>query len=293
MEAPNAYDIKGKVLTVNEERDLRKRKGGYAPLVLSVTSGKGGVGKTSLSVNLAVDFASKGRKVLVVDGDLSLANVDIMFGLKPAYSFQHLLSGEKGIQDIIVKGPANIHVLPAASGIHELADLGGEQQMLILSQLETLESRYDVVIIDTAAGIGSSVMNFAAATPYILVVVTPEPTSLADSYAVIKVLRQKFNARRFQLVVNNVGNEAGALRVYQTLTTIADSFIDVVIDYLGYIPRDENVSRSISQQKPFVELFPSSASTLAVKKIAEALLAKRSRVRQADAPMLWTRLIEN
>lgn len=276
-----------------DERELRKRKGAYAPLVLSVTSGKGGVGKTSLSVNLAVDFAQRGKKVLLVDGDLSLANVDIMFGIKPQFNFQHLLSGERAISDIIVKGPGNIHILAASSGIHELADLDPDQQMLILSQLETLESRYDVVLIDTAAGIGSSVLHFAAATPYILVVVTPEPTSLADSYAVIKVLRQKYNARRFQLVVNNVSNEGAALRVYQTLTTIADTFIDVSIDFLGYIPRDENVSRSIAQQKPFVELFPSSSSTIALRKISEALLAKRARARQTDSPMLWTRIIES
>ena len=136
-------------------------------------------------------------------------------------------------------------------------------------------------------------MHFAAATPYIVVVVTPEPTSLADSYAVIKVLRQKYNARRFQLVVNNVSNEGAALRVYQTLTGIADTFIDVAIDFLGYIPRDENVTRSIQQQKPFVDLFPSSTSTVALRKISEALLAKRARARQTDSPMLWTRIIES
>lgn len=273
------------------DMQTRKRRG-HAPLLIAVTSGKGGVGKTTMSVNLAVQFVKRGRKVLVIDGDLGLANVDIMFGVKPEYNFNDLLTGEKEIQDIIVKGPSGIHLLPASSGISELADISADQQMHILHQLEALENNYDVILIDTAAGIGSSVLHFAASAQYVLVVVTHEPTSLADSYALIKVLRQKHNVRRFQLVVNSTENESSALRVYQTLSDISDNFIDVVIDYLGCIPRDKNVTRSISQQRPFVDMFPSSAATVALTGLADALLAKRSRVGYEDAPIFWSRILE-
>ena len=273
-------------------KEATHRKRPYAPLTMAVTSGKGGVGKTTMAVNLGVHFVSKGRKVLLVDGDLGLANVDIMFGVRPDYNFHHLISGERSIDEIIVKGPSGIHFLPASSGLPELADLNPEQQMMVLGQLETLEQRYDIILIDTAAGIGSNVLHFAAAAHYVLVVVTHEPTSLADSYAVIKILRQRYNVRRFQLVVNSSHSEQAALRVYQTLSDIADSFIDVVIDYMGYIPRDENVSRSISAQRPFLDMFPSSPCSVALRNLGEALLAKRVQSASEETPLLWSRIIE-
>ncbi len=268
------------------------RRRGFSPLLIAVTSGKGGVGKTTLSVNLAVTFAAKGRRVLVVDGDLGLANVDIMFGVKPKYNFHHLINGDKSLEDIIVRGPGGIDLMPASSGISSLANLDADQQMVVLGQLETLKNRYDVILIDTAAGIGSNVLHFAASAMYVLVVVTHEPTSLADSYAIIKVLRQNYNVHRFQLVVNSAYNEKAALRVYQTLSDIADNFIDVVIDYMGMIPKDEKISSSILSQRPFVEMFPSAPCSIALNKLSDALLAKRAHAQGDDQPILWSRIIE-
>lgn len=264
----------------------------FAPQLIAISSGKGGVGKTTISVNLAVEFVSRGRKVLLVDGDLGLANVDIMFGIKPTKSFHDIISEGKSINDIIMKGPGGIHILPATSGIAEMANLSADQQMHIIHQLETLESKYDIILIDTAAGIGSSVLHFAASAQYVLVVITPEPTSLADSYALIKVLRQNHNVRRFQLVVNLAEGEPGALRVYQTLSDIADNFIDVVIDYMGFLPRDENVRKSIAKQRPFIDMFPSSIASRSLKGLADALLAKRAHIGFDDAPIFWSRIIE-
>ncbi len=263
------------------------------PLVISITSGKGGVGKTTLSVNMGVQLVERGRRVLLIDGDLGLANVDIMFGIRPMFTFQHLLSGERSIEEIIVKGPGGIRILPASSGITEVADLNPDVQMHILNQLETLESNFDVILIDTAAGIGSNVLHFAAAAQYVTVVVTPEPTSLADSYAVIKVLRERYNVQRFQLVVTNAENERSALRVYQTLTDVADNFIDVVIDYLGAIPRDMNITSAIKAQRPVIEMFPSSPASVAVRKLAETMLTKRGRGLPGESePLFWSRIIE-
>ena len=259
------------------ETKANRKRHGYNPLLLTVTSGKGGVGKTTLAVNLGTYWASKGRRILVVDGDLGLANVDIMFGIKPAYTFKHVLSGEKTISDVIVRGPGGIHILPASSGISEMVNLDAAQQMMVIGQLETLEDQYNVILIDTAAGIGSSVLNFAASAQFVLVLVAPEPTSLADSYAIIKVLREKHNVSRFQLVVNMAKGESVALKVYQKLSAVADSFIDVVIDYLGFIPQDESIPRSISSQRPFIEMYPSAPGSVALRKLADAILAKRSR----------------
>lgn len=274
-------------------KDNPNRKRAARPLVIAVTSGKGGVGKTSISVNLAVKFVELGQRVLLIDGDLGLANVHIMFGLEPAHSFADLLKGEKELKEILVKGPGGIHILPASSGISELADMNADQQMMILNQLEHLEDRYDVILIDTAAGIGSNVLHFAAAAQYVLVVVTPEPTSLADSYAVIKVLKQKYNVNRFQLLVNWAREQKSALKVYQTLSDIADNFIDVVLDYVGYIPNDEAVHRAITRQKPFVESSPSAPASVHLHRIAQTLLAKRGNARPYDnAPVFWNRFFE-
>jgi len=261
-----------------------------APLVVAVTSGKGGVGKTNLCVNLGVEFVNHGKRTLIIDGDLGLANVDILFNIRPKFNFSHLISGEKTIEEVITNGPGGIRILPAASGISAMADLKPEEQSQVVAQLETLSDKYDIILIDTAAGISSHVLYFASAASYIIIIATPEPTSLADAYAIIKVLNRQYAVKRFQLVVNQAASEQNALSVYQTLCDIADNFIEVAIDFLGFMPRDEKVHEAVNSQVPFVEKFPSSGASRELKKIAAGLLKKRDQV--PDNLFLWNRLAE-
>jgi len=258
------------------------------PLVVSITSGKGGVGKTNICVNLGVEFVARGQRTLIVDGDLGLANVDILFNIRPQYNFSHIVSGEKRIEEVLTKGPGGVMILPASSGIARMADLTPDDQAQVLTQLETLSDKFDVILIDTAAGISSNVLYFASAASYIIVIATPEPTSLADAYAVIKVLNMQYRVNRFQMIINNVLNRETAVNVYETLCDVADSFIDVSIDFLGYLPKDEAVPNSVNAQRPFVEKFPSSKVSLSLKKVADEVLKKRDNV--PEHHFLWNRL---
>ncbi len=175
--------------------------------VISVTSGKGGVGKTCCVVNLAISLAREGKRVLVFDADLGLCNLDVMLGLSPKYNINHVLRGEKQIEDVIVKGPEGIMVIPAASGISELTNLNAEQRLALTSSMEMLDKDVDIMIIDTGAGISNNVMFFNTAAQEIIVVVTPEPTSLTDAYALMKVLMKKHGEKSFKLLVNTARGE--------------------------------------------------------------------------------------
>jgi flagellar biosynthesis protein FlhG len=254
---------------------VRGRTPGAPPLrVVAVTSGKGGVGKTHVACNLAVLAARAGRRVLVLDADLGLANADIVLGVAPHYHLGHLLEGSVPLGDILAEGPEGVRVLAASTGVQELTQLDDQQKLRLVSALDEIEDRFDLVLIDCGAGIGDNVLFFAGAAQEALLVISPEPTSLTDAYAAVKVLSQQAGVERFSVVVNPVPTEAHGREVFGTLTRVTDRFLTARVSFLGHVPRDENLQRALMAQRPVVDLFPRSPSSRALGEIARRLLER-------------------
>jgi flagellar biosynthesis protein FlhG len=264
-----------------------------APLkVFAVTSGKGGVGKTNISANLAVLVAKTGKRVLIIDADLGLANVEIVFGLKPRHHLGDLLDGGRSIEDVLVQGPHGICLLPAGSGVQSLTHLGDEAKMRLVTALDPIEDLFDVVIIDSGAGIGENVLFFVGAAQEAILVVNPEPTSLVDAYAVVKVLSQQAGVRSFSVIVNPVVDELAARGIFQKLTAVTNRFLSARMRHLGYIPRDENLHRAIMAQRPIVDLFPSSPASRALADIAGRLFDNMPATKlDSGLKFMWQRLL--
>ncbi|HCS27706.1 MAG TPA: cobyrinic acid a,c-diamide synthase [Spongiibacteraceae bacterium] len=239
--------------------------------VIAVASGKGGVGKTNVAVNLAVQLSRGGKKVLLLDADLGLANVDILLNLKPKLNLADVLAGTCDIKDIIVEGPGGVFLIPAASGSKNMAELAHAQHAGIVMALSELDQQFDVMIVDTAAGVSDSVVTFSKASHHVAVVCSDEPTSMADAYALIKVLRKEAGITRFKVVRNMVTNEVQARAGYRRLVAAAEHFLDVHLEYAGFIPKDELLPKSVARQQCVSELYPSAPSSKAFHKLAETV----------------------
>jgi len=246
--------------------------------VLAVSSGKGGVGKTTIVANLACALSKGGKKVLVVDTDLGLNNIDILLGLTSKKHIGHVLSGKSNVEDIILHGPEGIHILPAGNGLQELTQLESEKKMALMDKLDRISGDYEFLIFDTSAGISSNVTFFCSAAHEIFLIATTEPTSLTDVYALMKVLHTKHSQKHFRLIINSVSSEREAQGVYQNLTAVADRFLNgVYVEYLGYILRDPNVSKAIRQQKAFLEIYPFSKFSRCMNELAEKILKEKPK----------------
>ena len=260
---------------------------------MSVTSGKGGVGKTNLVVNLAIELTRLGRKVLIIDADLGLANIDVVLNLNPKYTINDVIRGDKSINEVLLKGPEGVSILPAASGVSELSELSSDEKLMILQELDSFETDADVVIIDTAAGISDMVLYFNLAAQQRLVVATGEPTSLTDAYALIKVLYTRHQERSFSLVVNNVKDAAEAKGVYGKISAVVDRFLgEVSLDYLGFIPNDPAVNKSVMRQTPLVKAFPNSPAAGYFKLLAKRLMAQPVDNSGGNIKFFWRRLVD-
>ena len=261
--------------------------------VISVTSGKGGVGKTSITANLAVAFQKLNKKVLILDADLGLANMDIMLGINPRYTISNVLSGEKSLEDVIVETPAGFKLLPAASGMQELTELDDNQRRFLLNELDAIHEDFDIILIDTSAGISSNVMYFNFAAMERLVVLTNEPTSLTDAYALIKVLINTYNQKRFKILINLVhdGNEAD--RIFRSLSVAADKYLQSPsLDYLGWIPYDKMLPKAIRRQKPLINTHPNTPAAKSITALAEKILYKEDDINfEGDIKFFWRRLL--
>ncbi len=240
---------------------------------ISVTSGKGGVGKTTTVANLAYCLGQAGKRTLILDGDLGMANVDIMFGIRVNSGIHEVFSGKRTLDEIIVSVSENVDLIPGGSGVYGLHNLGFAQKQVLLQQVGQLDQSYDYMIIDTAPGIDDNVLYLNAASQEILVLVTPDPSSLADAYAIIKVLHQKHQENRFSILCNQVKDEKEALRVYQRITDVADQFLCVSLDYKGFIPADLNLRQATRSQQLVCRGLAESASSRKYLELAEKISA--------------------
>jgi len=260
--------------------------------VFAVTSGKGGVGKTNISANLATLLAKAGKRVLVIDADLGLANVEIVLGLKPRYHLGDLLDGGRSIEEVLVQGPHGISLLPAGSGVQSLTQLDDDAKMRLVTALDQIEDLFDIVIIDSGAGIGQNVLFFVGAAQEAILVVNPEPTSLVDAYAVVKVLSQQAGVHNFSVIVNPVVDELAARGIFRKLTAVTSRFLNARMRHLGYMPRDENFHRAIMLQRPIVDLYPSSPASRALADIAGRLLDGAPDTKlDSGLKFMWQRLL--
>mgnify|MGYP001130178436 CR=1 FL=1 len=244
--------------------------------VIAITSGKGGVGKTNIAANLGYVLATMKKRTMVLDADMGLANLDLVLGLTPRYNLCHVLYGEKTLRETIIEGPGGMMVLPASSGIQELVDMTPAQKTCLLDELSTLEDMLDFILIDTGAGIAGNVMYFNAAAREIIVVVTPEPTSMTDAYALMKILCQRHSRKRFRLIVNMARDQEEAKRVYQRLSVALGHFLNLGVEYLGFIPTDEKLMECVRMQKPITAVWPSSPASRSIREIARRLFNEAS-----------------
>jgi len=239
--------------------------------VIAVSSGKGGVGKTNVSVNLAASLAKDGKEVLLLDADLGLANVDVLLGLNPAYDLSHVITGERTLEEVIIDGPANVKVIPASSGVSRMANLTVAEQAGLINAFNELGNAIDVMVVDTAAGISDSVVNFCSAAHEVVVVVCDEPASITDAYAFIKVMSRDHKIERFQILANMTHSTHEGRDLFNKLSKATDRFLDVILTFMGTIPYDERLRKAVQHQRAVVEAFPRSPSALALKRIARQI----------------------
>jgi len=236
--------------------------------VIAVTGGKGGVGKTNVSVNLGVALCRLGRRVTLLDADLGLANVDVLLGLKPRRNLSDVLDGSISLADVIVQGPSGLRIVPAASGTQAMVHLGAREHAGLIAAFSEIAHQMDVLIIDTAAGISDEVTSFLRAAQEIVVVVCNEPTSITDAYALIKVLNTQFRIKRVRVLANMVSGPQEGKSVFAKLVTVTERFLEITLDYAGFIPFDEHVRRAVQRQRSVVDAYPTAKASQSFMELA-------------------------
>lgn len=237
--------------------------------VIAVASGKGGVGKSNISVNLAVSLARMGERVLIMDADMGLANIDVLLGLNPKQNLSHVISGQATLEEIMVDGPEGIKIIPASSGTRQMADLSPAENMGIIRAFSELTMPFDTMIVDTAAGISESVVSYTRAAREVIVVVCDEPASITDAYAMIKVLNRDFAMTRFHVLCNQAQTAQQGRELFMKLARVSEKYLDVTLDFMGMIPYDDYLKKAVQKQKSVMQMFPRSPSAMAFQKIGK------------------------
>lgn len=242
---------------------------GHPVQVIAVTGGKGGVGKSNVAVNMAIALSEMGRRVVVLDADLGLANIDILLGISSNKTIEDVLTGECSLREVMVEGPGGIKVVPASSGTQKLSMLTTSEHAGLIQAFSDINDELDVLIIDTAAGISDTVMSFARAAQEVVMVVTDEPTSITDAYAQIKLLNRDYGIFRFRIIANMVKSPQDGQALYSKLVKVTDRFLDVAMQFVGSVPSDDHVKRAVQRQKAVLEAYPRSKASTAIKGIAK------------------------
>ncbi len=257
---------------MDQAQGIRQMKTQKPVQVIAVTSGKGGVGKSNITVNLAVSLAQEGQNVMVMDADLGLANIDVLLGINPDYNLSHVVSGECTLEETIVEGPAGIKIIPASSGTRSMADLTPAENAGIIRAFSELTTPVDTLLIDTAAGLHDSVVSYVRAAREVILVVCDEPASITDAYAMIKVMNRDFDVQRFHVLANMARSIHQGRELYMKLSRVADMYLDVTLDFIGSVPYDDYLKKAVQKQQCVIETHPRSPSAMALRKIAQKTL---------------------
>ncbi len=254
---------------MDQAAGLRKVSNPGPVRVIAVASGKGGVGKTNVSVNLGLAMVAEGKKVMLMDADLGLANIDIMLGLHPEYNLSHVINGERTLEEIIVDGPNGLQIIPASSGTQNMAELTPAEHAGVIQAFSEVGHDLDVLIIDTAAGIADSVISFTRAAQEVIIVVCDEPTSITDAYALIKLLNRDYGIQRFRVLSNMAHSMQEGRELFNKMVKVTDRFLDVTLDFMGTVPYDEYLRKALQKQRAVIDAYPRSKAAMAFKTLAK------------------------
>lgn len=275
-------DSNGSLLQINSR----------APRILAVTSGKGGVGKTNIAANLAAGLSEMGKKIVVVDADFGLANIDVLMGLTPRYHLGHMLFGNKTLTDIMIQGPKGIRVIPASSGLQRMSELTFAQRNQLVDSLTSLESDTDYFIIDTAAGISRNVIHFLLSAQEVIVVSAPEPTAIVDAYAVIKIVLAEAPTKKIQILINSVEQAEDAHEVFCQINSVVKRFLNREINYLGHIEKDSCVPQAVRSQILVTHRYPDSPASRCFRDLAQRIAQQETAAGSPDG-LIWERLLND
>lgn len=261
--------------------------------IISVTGGKGGIGKTTISINLAIAFAKMKKKVMLLDADLGLANVDVMLNLKAKKTLHDVLLGHCSLSDIFLKGPHEINIIPASSGVQKMAELAQKEYTGLINAFSSLQDEIDIMIVDMASGVSSQVIDFTNASQDIIVVICNDPASLMDSYAVIKILHQKYNRNQFGIVINKTKHQHEGFEVFSRFQEVTNSFINITLNYLGDIPNDDYIGISAKERVSIVDKYPHSHAVSAINNIGQRILRWEDNTYRGGIQFFLERLVQN